>query len=213
MRTLWRLTLLFLFPSALGCGTGNDAARVPAGAGVALRQAGADAAPPRELVENPQYRSWAAFKKGTKVVHRSVTGADGSEAATTTTTTYTLLDLTDEQAVVEMRAVTRRYDGAVFNNPPETFKNPKRIPLPPGVNKSDFGKSVGVLGQGEETVRVGGKAYETTWHKGRDKNEAGEVVVQVWSSDAVPGGLVKSVTRIPAVGKTTTVELLEVKVP
>jgi hypothetical protein len=29
----------------------------------------------------------------------------------------------------------------------------------------------------------------------------------------VPGGLVKSVTRTPGVGKTTTIELVEVKTP
>src|SRR5262245_2457645 len=167
----------------------------------------------REQVENPQYASWAAFKPGTKVVLRSVTATAGNPAVTTTTKTYRLVELTAEHAVVDVAVRTKRYDGAAFDNPPEKFTFPRLMPLPPGVAKADFGKPVGAQARGEESVTIGDKSYAATWHEGKDRNEAGEVFVKVWTSTAAPGGLIRSVTRIPAVGKTTTIELVEVVLP
>jgi hypothetical protein len=205
MKALCRIALLAVAPLALGCGPGKSG--TPAGV------EGPTAAAPREQVENPQYTSWAAFPKGTTVILRSETRADGHPAVTTTTKTYTLLTLTDAEAVIEMRARTQRYDGAEINNPPEKLTVPKRIALPPGVSKAEFEKPAGGDEHGEETVTVGGKEYKARFSRSRGRNEAGEVLGQVWSSDAVPGGLVKSVTRTPGVGKTTTIELVEVKTP
>jgi hypothetical protein len=206
MPTLRRLVPVIVVPIVLGCQTGNNGAKAPAPAPSAP-------AAPREQAENPQYASWAGFKPGTSIVHKSVTATAGVEAVTTTMKTFTLIDLTDTRAVVEMRVKTKRYDGVEMDNPPEKFTFPRRITLPPGVSQADFGKPSDAREHGEEIVTLGGKDYPTRWSKGKDRNEAGEVFVQVWSSDAVPGGLVKSVTRIPAVGKTTTIELLDVKVP
>jgi hypothetical protein len=166
-----------------------------------------------ETVENPQYRSWAAFKPGTTVTRRTTTEATGGEGKTLTTTTDTLLEVTDAFVKIRTQSHSRRYDGYETRNPPDEYKLARLIPLPPGVSKEQFGKPAGGGEQGEETVTVAGKEYRTRWHKGKDRNEAGEVEVRVWSSDEVPGGLVKSVTRIPAIGKTTTIELVEVKAP
>jgi hypothetical protein len=217
MKALCRIALLAVAPLALGCGPGKSGTPVgvagPAERDERDQSPGSAAAAPREQVENPQYKSWATFPKGTTVVLRSVTRADGHPAVTTTTRTYTLLDLTDAEAVIEMRARTQRYDGVEINNPPEKLTVPKRIALPPGVSKTEFEKPAGGDEQGEETVTVGGKEYKTRFSRSRGRNEAGEVLGQVWSSDAVPGGLVKSVTRTPGVGKTTTIELVEVKTP
>ena len=87
------------------------------------------------------------------------------------------------------------------------------MPLPPGVKKEDFGKPAPGAEHGEETMTVGGKAYKTTWYKGKDRNEGGEVTTQVWSSPDVPGALVRSHSRTAGVNKITVIELVEVKVP
>ena len=65
------------------------------------------------------------------------------------------------------------------------------------MSKADFDKPAGMLGQGEETVKVGEKEYRARWQEGKGHNEAGEVFTKVWSCSDVPGGLVKSITRIP----------------
>jgi hypothetical protein len=222
MRSHRQVAVAFALMVAPGCGADKSAAPVqivqPAEGderGALEQEKAPDAAPagPRDQVENPQYASWAAFSPGTKVVLRSVTGTAGNSAVTTTTKTYRLVELTPDRAVVDVTVRTKRYDGASIDNPPEKFTFPKLMPLPPGVAKADFGKPVTAQARGQESVTVGDKAYSTTWHEGKDRNEAGEVFVKVWTSPAVPGGLVKSVSRIPAIGKSTTIELAEVVLP
>lgn len=207
MRTRVFVALLLLFPCACGCARKVSPGEAPPVEGPAA------AGPQRETVENPLYTSWAGFAKGTSVRHKSVTETEGNGPVTTTTTTYTLVERTDDRVVVEMKAFTRQYDGTDIDNPPERLTNPKRVSLPPGTARADFGNPAGVTDRGEETITAGGKEYRTKWYKGKDRSEAGEVLVQVWTSDEVPGGLVRSVTRTPAIGKKTTVEAVEVKAP
>jgi hypothetical protein len=194
--------LAVLLASA-GCGAGNKGKAVPV---PDARDELERPAPARERVENPLYTSWSRFKKGTSVVHRAVTGEEGRKDVTTTTTTYTLLDVTDERVVVEMQAFTRRYDGVRTNNPPQKLTNQRWVSLPPGVKKPGGGHE-------EETITVASKEYRAKRVQMKDRNEAGEVTVTTWTSDEVPGGLVKSVTLTPAIGKKTTLELVEVKRP
>ncbi|HKB03620.1 MAG TPA: hypothetical protein VKD90_15460 [Gemmataceae bacterium] len=164
-------------------------------------------AAPRDQIDNPQYQSWARFPKGTTVIHRSVTRTDGTEGETVTTTTYTLVEMTPERTVVEVQNSTRRYDGLETRNPPAKYTHPRRIAGPPGGTPAES------KDEGEEKLLVSGREYHTRWHKTKDRNEAGEVFAQVWSSAEVPGSLVKSVMRTPAVGKTTVTELVEVRSP
>lgn len=191
-----RLALLALL--AAGC-----SAAVPAPVPVPVAEPAAAAAP---QVENPQYTQWAAFKPGTAVTHKSVTAEAGHPTVTTTTTTYKLVEITADALTIEMTARTVRHDGTVTDNPPERFRNPKLVTAPP-VRKSAAGD------EGQETVTVAGKSYLTTWTKSKGQTEAGEMLGQVWTADDMPGQLVKSVVRIPAIGKTTTIEVVEVVRP
>jgi hypothetical protein len=184
----------------IGCGDGRPTVQ-PA----SMTPAADEPTEPRESIDNPQYRDWANFPKGTTIVHRSVTRIEGNEGETVTTTTYSLLELTPEQAVIEMQTATRRYDGLETKNAPGKFTYPKRLLLPPG------SKPFEAKDQGAETLVIGGKQYQAKWYKSKDRNEAGEVFTQVWSAADVPGGLVRSVTRTPAIGKTTTTELVEIR--
>ncbi len=212
MRTLTKIVLFLAFVSFFGCGKDKPAARVVVADEDDDAPARTTVAPiaPREHVDSPLYKSWSAFKKGTTVTHRTVTGS--GDYQTITTTTSTLAELSDEHAVVETQATVKRHDGTVLNNPPERFTNPRRIPLAPGVKKEDFGKA-GQIDEGEATLDVGGKTYKTKWTKSKDRIESGAVFSTTWTCDEVPGGIVKSITEVPAIGKKTTVELVEVKTP
>lgn len=216
MRTFGLISVLLLL-GAIGCDVGGSTMKAPA---VAIPKdddrepadssaSGGD----REKIENPQYTSWAAFKPGTIVVHRTVTKATGTDGETVTTSTYKLIELTPDKAVVEIQNSTRRYDGHEVNNPPEKFSHRKDLLLPPGVKREGASKPAGVTAEGEETVRVGGKEYKAKWYRGKDRNEAGEMLTQVWSCPDVPGSLVRSVTDTPAIGKKTTTEVVEIRLP
>jgi hypothetical protein len=203
-----RLTLYFslVLLAPIGCERSQTAADVP-------RAQAEPPGAPREQIENPLYTNWAGFKPGTIVVYRAITAQAEHKTTTTTTTTYTLLERTEELVVVEMQAFTKRYDGLEIANPPEKLTSLRRISLPPGVQASEFSKAAGVLERGEETVEANGRAYSAIWQKSKDRNEAGEVLVTTWTSDEVPGKLVRSVTHTPAIGKTTTTELIAAKTP
>lgn len=208
MRIFSLLILLSAALLATGCGQQKTA-----GQGPPLDTGGGGAIPPdREEAENPQYKTWARFPKGTVAVERTITETEGNDAKTVTTVTYKLLEVTPEHVELESQASTRRYDGHESNNPPNTYTVPRLLRLPPGMKKDDFGKPKGSE-QGEETVTVAGRAYKAKWYKGTDRNEAGEVFVQTWTSDDMPGGLVKSVTRTPAVKKLSTIEVIEIRIP
>ena len=121
-----------------------------------------------------------------------------------TTTSSTLVGVTPDAVAVETQTKSRRYDGHEEDNPPSVHRLPKELPVPPGAGKKPPAEA------GEDTITVNGKAYRAAWLKGKDRNEAGEVFVQTWTADAVPGRLVKSVSRTPAVGKTTTIEVIDI---
>ncbi|HVK08074.1 MAG TPA: hypothetical protein VM597_04785 [Gemmataceae bacterium] len=159
-------------------------------------------------IPNPQYASWADFPVGTAVVIRAVTRADGDPGETVTTTTLTLREVSPVRVVVESRAETRRYDGHVTANPPTRADHSKTLRLPGGANAD---RPAGVTAEGTEAVTAGGRVYAAKWHETRDRNEAGDMVTRTWMSPAVPGGLVRSVVRTAAIGKTTTTEVVEVR--
>lgn len=198
--------ILAVSPALGGCGSGTTAGKASA---VAVAD---PAASPGERVENPLYTSWSGFKKGTSVKYREVTASAGGTKSVLTKT-YTLTDLTPELATVEMQVTTHDPDGKKTENPPLPFKNVKMVTLPPGTKKSEMGKAGPLLEEGAEAVQLAGKQYKTTWYKTKGHTEAGELLIQIWSSGEVPGGLVKSVSRLVDGRSTTTVELVEVKIP
>jgi hypothetical protein len=166
---------------------------------------------PARRAENPQYARWAKFRPGTTVVVREVTTTP--TFTTDTTATYRLDELTDEIAVVSAGGEIKAPDGTVHDNPTIALRHARWIPLPEGKAAADVGKPEGTFAEGEQTITVGGKEYKTRWYKSKGRVEAGETETQTWYSDAVPGGLVRSVHRIPASNKAITAELVEVKLP
>jgi hypothetical protein len=192
--------LLACAPFFVGCGetTRNDPP-IPA---VAPVEAG-------ERVENPAYRSWVAFPIGTVVERTSVTEEIGRPEKTTTTIAYTLIAKTDETVTLELKTRTTRYDGLEMDNPPDRFSTDRYYHLPVG-QKPAQPESAKEL---NEPMTVGAKSYRVRLVESRDRNEGGEVFVKTWTSDAIPGGLVKSITETPGVKKRTTIETASVTVP
>lgn len=171
---------------------------------------GPPAATRAEEVENPTYRSWARVPPGTRVTVRAITERDGHSIETTTT--YTLVEINPKNALVDMVVVSNA-TGTTVTNPPQRLEYRRMFPLLPGMKREQIGRPSGVVASGAEEITVAGRAYRAEWYDSKSTTEAGEALTRTWICDAVPGKVLRSVTRVPAGPKTTTLELVEVKAP
>ncbi len=164
-----------------------------------------------EQVENPMYKNWAKFPKGTSVVYKSVNEFAGQKSEGTMTTK--LLEVSDEKVVVEMTIVTK-IAGMEIKAPGSKQEYKKMMDLPAGTKKEDLGKIPGTVKEGTENVKVAGKEYKSKWYQTETKVGENTVAGQSWVSEEVPGSIVKFTSK--TTGKftgTSSLELVEVKKP
>ena len=161
--------------------------------------------------ENPVYRSWSKFRKGASVTYLSVT----KQKATSTemSMTYTLVDVTPEKVVVES-VVRLKANGKEVVMPPSRLVNSKASGISnkkPG--QANPNKPDGFLSEGTESIPIAGRTVVAQWTKVKTRSESAENLIQTWSSDEIPGGLVKSVTTVPGSVASVTMELTSVTTP
>ncbi len=166
---------------------------------------------PAGKLANPAYKSWAKFPKGTAVTLKAVSDTNGMKAESTMT--LTLLELTPDKAVIEMVNVVTT-GGTEFKSPPAKQELKRYVDAPPGTKPGETKKPEGLVEQGEKKVTVAGKEYKATYTKMKLSTGGVDVVAEAWSSDDVPGMVLKSVnTMSGAVSSATTLELAEIKKP
>jgi hypothetical protein len=163
-----------------------------------------------EEVEHPVYKSWASHPVGTSITLKSVTTSGNKKIVTTNKTT--LVELTPDKATLEVIMVSDG-TGQVVESPPQTYTQRRMFPLFGDVKKEDVGKPPKGSKQGEETLKVLGKEYQTQWFDAKGRTDAGETFTRTWMSDKIPGKLIKAVTKVPAADNQTSVELIELKIP
>jgi hypothetical protein len=196
-----RFALLLFLPAA-GCG-------VPA---AAPAPAPLD---PSQRVENPVYVRWAKAAPGDTAVYEEVTDVNG--VAHQNGGSYKLVSRTDDG--LELRAETwwtKRGplpDSSHTTHRSETLKEPRWVVKTDDATPDDPSRPVDAYADGTEAIAVRGKEYATRWYKTKGRSEVGETDTQSWYSADVPGGLVRSVYRVPAIKKTVTTELVEVRRP
>lgn len=166
---------------------------------------------PVEKVEDLTYKQWGRFPVGTTLTRTMTTDSLMSEGKTVTTFVVKLTEKTDDYLVVETQATTEYHDGRVEKNPPATARSPRLTPLPEGVKKEEWGKPKGKLV--EEEVTVLGKVYKARKSESKGSTDAGELRQTVWTSDDMPGGLVRSVSTVPKVDETTSIEVTALDIP
>jgi len=195
--------------------------RILAAATLVLLLGGVAAA--QETFENLQFTSWAKHKKGTSITLKETTMSGGVMASESFTTT-TLLDVRADGLTLEM-TLTGKVDGMEIKSPPIKIEVKKTLPLLPGLKKEDFNKlpkgtkieEVTRAESGTETLKVNGTEYPAKWYKTYETFTGSKRVINMWTSDDVPGTLVKAEqTTTPTKDGPTvkiTMELIEFKTP
>ena len=115
----------------------------------------------QEKVDNPEFAGWVKFKKGARVTLKSVIVSDGLE--TEMVQIVTLLDLTADKAVLELKGMTKTV-AKEYKIEPATIDVLRQVPLPPGVKPEEFAnKPPGFVKGGTETVKLAAGEFKTKW--------------------------------------------------
>lgn len=170
----------------------------------------------QETIENPSYTAWAKTKIGTQVIQKTTSEVLGQKFESTIT--YKLLEIKDDKVVIEM--ITKsKVSGTEVEQPATKFDVAKTTTVPTGMKKEDVqqGRPEGVIGEGEETLKIRGKEYKTKWYKYKRSAEGMEIESQSWICMDVPNLLVKMNSKVtgkdPNQSTTTMMELVEIKLP
>lgn len=149
-------------------------------------------------VPNPAYEAWSKFKPGATARIVGSTKTMGME--TTVEITTKLVEITPQQATVEVSAVINA-GGNKMEQPAE------RAPVAARVKQADSPAPVG-----EEEVTLDGKKYRCRVYELKRTEDGTTVVARTWMSDEVPGGIVKVESSTQgAVVSDTRFELKEFK--
>lgn len=152
-----------------------------------------------------EYVRWAKFKPGTTMVKRTTTETKGHPLKTVEVTTSKLLELTYDRAIVETHLTGTRFDGIKMDTAPVKATISRYYYLQDNVKIKVPKKDK------TEPVTVTNKTYQADVISVKDRNEVGEVLTTLWTSDEVPGGLLKSESFLSDNGKLVTIELIELR--
>jgi hypothetical protein len=148
------------------------------------------AAAAEEMVENPQYQSWARHKPGTNVVMQMTTVAQGQNM--NMEITQTLKDVKPDQLTVE---VVNKMDmmGQKHEMPAQTVTVMAKVPKSEAdVNKLPAGVKGTAKEAANETVTVAGKTYDCKVTEFSGEAQGTKSKGKVWRHDDVPGMVLKT---------------------
>lgn len=177
----------------------TDAATTPAEA--PKTEAAPAEAPKTETaeVQNP----WAKFKPGSfaKLKATSTMEVAGNKTTTTTEMKQTLVDINADEATIETETT--------IPGMPAPTKATAKIPLK-GTVTGQVDPNAPKPKEGEEDVTVMGKTFKCKWTEIDSEANGVKTHVKAWVSLDVPGGAVKSVSKMEGtVNGETTMELVE----
>lgn len=163
----------------------------------------------RNEVENPVYSNWKSYEVGTVVRYRQVTTTPTFEERRILE--YRLKSKSDTELSVEIRNYVEESGEESANV--QNMVARRYFRLPNGVSKAEFGKPAGRKSEGTEKVELLEREYDAKWYVAEVRVEAGTTESRTWSSPEVPGALLKSISKTPAVSSVTTIELIKVDRP
>lgn len=165
-------------------------------------------------LDNPTYASWARNKVGTAVVLQETWTAFNGKTVTYVHT-YTLKELTPEQARIECVTIAKLAAGDMTEK--TSYPERKQKVLPEGSKPEDAQKPTPTAkAAGAEKLKVGGKEYATQKFTTSEPLPGGYTLTTTyWYADDVPGRLVQKVAEKKTDNflETSKHVLVEVKKP
>ena len=163
----------------------------------------------QDEIDNPMYQKWATFKVGTAAKYKQVTEAAGNK--TESEIVYTLIELTPEKAVVEMTG-SMLIMGNKTEMPKTKMEHMAKVkkiePLATGTVDAAKPK------ESDEEIEVPAGKIKCHLTETEAKVGEGAVYSKIWSSDEVPGTMVKMVSTMEKPIKSdTSITLIEVVKP
>ncbi len=160
--------------------------------------------------DNPMYQSWSKFKVGAMAKYQQISEMMGNK--TESEIIYTLVELTPEKAVVEMSGSTT-VAGNKMEMPKTRMEHAAKLNVDGAAASAAAPVNADTKQGAEEIDAAGGKIKCTTVETNITQGES-VITSKVWSSEDVPGTLVKSVNSMEKPMKTTTtLTLIEMKKP
>ena len=154
-------------------------------------------------VENPQYKEWAKYKPGTSMTMSTTSDAGGQSSKMETKTT--IKEVTDDHVTLET-AMSMDAGGQKMDMPAQSTEIKKmmeEMPATPNAQapadapKPDTKTS-------EESVTVGAGTFKTKLTESTMEAAGNKTVSKTWTSDDVPGGMVKMEATTDGPMKSTT---------
>jgi hypothetical protein len=154
----------------------------------------ADDRPAGEMVDNPIYKHWAAFKAGATVTMRervkfpaqSEEGIRYPEGTLVKDTTYKLLSVNPQRVVVEVTEAEHGR-GSLQENAPFKITYYAKVKKGLGSPKSLYSHHK----QEDVEVQSHGKTYRATLVETTHEHGPASRSQRIWISDQIPGGIVK----------------------
>lgn len=167
-----------------------------------------------ETVDSPLYKQWAKFKAGTSVTYKQQTDVAGQKMDGEAT--YTLLEVTPTEAVIEIKNTMTMPDGKKIDTPAQKMPYPAKIPKSqappdPAAPKEETNEPKPKVTEGTEEVEISGKKYKCKTTATEMTQGDQKMVSKTWMSDDIPGGLVKMETTGANMSVKQTISAVTIK--
>src|SRR6185437_12658835 len=154
-----------------------------------------------EMVKNPPYAHWSAFKPGTTVTQRErilfTKGTDEADyhghtgGARVVDLIYKLLEVTPNHVVVQMTLVEHGHGSTTEHAPTKITFHAMAPKSRPAESRTDVEKFT----EGDEEVKVLHKTVKAHFVDYVDTDGDEVFERKLWESDEIPGGVVKEIKK------------------
>ncbi len=145
-----------------------------------------------EQIDNPTYKNWSKFKPGTSVTVAMESDVGGSKTIMETTTT--LVEVNADKCVTESK-MSMTVGGNKMDMPANKTDVMAKIDKPAAATAP---ASMPDVKTSTEDVDVAGKKVKCTVTEAKSSNNGMDTSSKTWTSDEVPGMMVKSETTMSA---------------
>jgi hypothetical protein len=144
---------------------------------------------------------WASFNTGSWVKMKSTTLMEiaGTKNSTIVETKMTMLEKTADKVVIETEMTVMG----------QTSKTRMDMPLKASAEPTAAAKPAAVPKTGSDTITIAGKSLSCKTMEMETEAGGMKILTKTWTSEQVPGSLVKSVSKTPS--SQTTMEVVDFK--